>query len=85
MKSSVNSFSIFCDYWTSGGTNCCNVAEKTNCDVFEECSQCYFCRDGKWKSRTFSPVMFKLRNGWTLLKILIANVSTYVQSNAVYW
>lgn len=47
MKTSVNSFLNFCDCWASGGSNCCDVAEKTNCDVSEERSQCQFRRDGK--------------------------------------
>jgi hypothetical protein len=63
MKSSVNSFLIFFCDWASGGTNCCDVAEKTNCDVSEECSHCQFCRDGKWKSPIFSPIIFKFGNG----------------------
>ena len=58
MKTSVNSLLIFCDCWPSGGSNYCDVAEKANCDVSEECSQCQFCRDGRWKSHIFSPIMF---------------------------
>ena len=62
MNTNVNSV-FFGDCWASGGANCCGVAEKTNCDVSEVCSQCQFCGDGKWKTHIFSPIMFKFGMG----------------------